>query len=335
MSASVASVVRWSALDALSHQFELCGIGSGTTVVALVDGAASDELIRIALSRLGADAVLVETVAESPPAAAGAEVLSRLAAAVDIVVDATRSGTAIPERLGETRWLRVHNQAATAVHTPSASLARRIDALVDGIVAAERLVLSDRHGTELHINLGNVAIRADDGVVAAPGAMGSYPTGWVELTPAASSVTGDIVLMPGDTNLAIGDFIRSPTRLSIQDDLLTAIDGDHGDGDALRALIEHLDDPLAYGVSRLTLGMHALGAQEEVFDAKLVDPLVARLTGGMVTIAFGDNPHAGRACAGTVTVGLRDRTVAFDNTIVINAGHLWGPYAPDVYERPT
>lgn len=333
--ASVASVVRWSALDALSHQFELCRIGSGTTVVALVDGTASDELVRVALARLGADAVLVETIAEHSAAGTGGDVLSRLAAAVDIVVDATRNGTAIPERLGETRWLRVHEQAGDALHTPSTSLARRIDALVDDIVAAERLVLSDRHGAQLQIDLGNVAIRADDGVVAAPGATGSYPTGWIELTPAASSVSGDIVLMPGDTNLATGDFVRSPTRLSINDDLLTAIDGDHGDGDAIRALIEHLDDPLAYGVSRLTLGMHALGAHEEIFDPKLVDPLVARLTGGVVTIAFGDNPHAGRACTGTVALGLRNRTVALDNTVVVNAGHLWGPYAPDVYERPT
>ena len=194
-------------------------------------------------------------------------------------------------------------------------------------------MLSDRHGTELRIKLGNVAVRADDGVVAAPGATGSYPTGWIELTPAANTVTGDIVLMPGDTNLALQDFVRSPTRLTIHDDLLTAIDGDHGDGDAIRALIEHLDDPLAYGVSRITIGMHAIGTQESVFDDNIRDPLVARRTGGLVTLTFGDNPHALRPCRGTVGLGLRGRTVALDSSLVINAGLLWGVYAPDVYER--
>lgn len=336
-------MVTWEALDALSHAFELSGIGPSTSVVALVaDDGELTSLVRAALARSRAEAIEVRPVRSGPDGLAHlthGNLLRDLLADVDVVVDALPGnglGDVDDDLVTTARVLRLADAAAQAhLRPPHANMAGRVEALVDHVTAGAELRLSDDHGTDLVMQLDGAMIAADRGRASADDRTATYPAGWVRVTPAGLRVSGDVVLMPGDANLSRGSHISSPIRLTVRNDMITTIDGDSADADVVRALFEHLDDPDAYGIASISLGLNP-GAplSGAPFEAALTDPTLARLTAGVVCLSFGDNLHADRPSAGTITLALSRRTLEVDGIALTAHGDLLGALAPDVYELP-
>jgi len=331
-------VITWEALDALSHQFELCGIGPRSRVIALLQDGPLAELARAALARSRADVLDVRSVhrPDDGQAPLGRNpLLHSLLASADVIVDGLGEPAPIAVPV-HARLLRLQPPAVDAHRwPPHANLGHRVDRAVEHVEKAKVLYLGDRHGTSLEVRVDGALVDSDGGRPAEDGDAAAFPSGWVRLTPAKACVDGQVVLMPGDVNLARGAHIDAPIRLEIRNDLITTIDGDHASADVLRALLERFDRADAYGAAHLGLGLNPGCARPpRLFDDELLDPIVSQLRAGVVTLAFGENLVADRPCPGVTELVLPGRTVVADTTALSVEGELVGDVAPDVYEAP-
>lgn len=333
-------MVTWDALDALSHAFELNGIGPTSRVVALVsDDNTLAPLVRAALARSHAEALEIRPVRD------GLDELDRLSEGtllpslfdgVDVVIDALGGANIADALQSEARWLRLLPAAVDAhLRPPHASLSTRVERVGAMIASGHELVVYDDNGTNLTISLDAMRLSGDGGRASGAGARAEFPSGWITVTPDAGTVDGDVVVMPGDGNLARSNHISSPIRLTVRNDRIVAIDGDNADADVVRALFEAMDTVDAYGIGSVGLGLNPGSADAGgPFDAVLVDAGLARLTAGVITIAFGDNVHADRPCPGQVGLALARRSLSIDGTELCRDGILVGDASPDVYELP-
>ncbi len=322
-------MVQWEALDALSHQLELCKIDPDSSVVVIFDAQASPDrvaLIRAAVERTGAEAIEIRPMQTSHR---DQRLLRSALEGADIVI-ATNAG-AFPLDQGDHQTLYLCD-VAPQEFAPHASLRRRVTALSTRLEAAETLLLTDAHGSELHIRLSGGVVGSDHGLIDSEHTVAHFPAGWVSVTPARASVNGQLVVMPGDANLGAARVVTSPVVLQIVDDHVSAIVGESPDADVLRALFEHPNEPSAYGVAELSLGMNPGTNAPRAFDSRLLDPVIARLFAGVVTVSFGENLVADRPCAQRVTLSLSRRTVHLDGLPIVVGGRLDGNFAPDVYE---
>jgi len=323
-------MVLWEALDALSHQLELCKIDAECRIVVVVGDSVAPErssLIRAAVTRVGADAVEVRTIADSSCASLPSILLTEIAAAADVVITTT-------DDLGASPGCQVLHLVDCAPHAfpPHINLSRRVHSLRSQLQSARSLVMSDRHGTNLTVDVADSRVRSDDGLLTTDQPAAQFPAGWVDVTPGSGAVNGELIVMPGDANLGARRIISSPLRLRIIDDYVAAIEGDNPDADVLRALFEHADHPSAYAVASLSLGLNPGRGAPTAFDERLLHPELSRLLAGVCTISFGENLHADRPCNQTFTLALPGRSVRLDGQSVSNDGVLDGDLAPDVYE---
>lgn len=329
------AVVTWEALDALSHQLELCKIDAATRVLVLVDASLDESrtaLVRAAVTRTGAEALFVQALGASPDGEH--DLLAATVAQADLVISLSPSDDLLGSAHDDgPQHLRIIGDARPQDFPPHANLRRRVNALASQLTTGQRLHISDAHGTDFDIDLGSSAIRFDHGLVDDDLDHAEYPAGWVAITPAAQTVTGDLVIMPGDVNLSARRFISSPVRLQIQEDHVVSIDGESPDADVLRALFEFAGDPAAYGIAEVTTGMNPGSHPLALFDDQMLHPHLSRLHAGTVTVSFGNNLVADRPCDRTISLALPARSVAIDDLPVARDGNLLGDFAPDVYER--
>lgn len=324
-----AEMVIWKALDALSHQLELCEIDADTRVVALLDSATDPDrtaLIRAAIDRTGAEAIELRVLGAGHSDADS--LLADALDAADVVVTTAPIPITLRRGLQVLRLLAVDPQA----FPPHANLRRRVWAFNRHLDDASDLLLSDAHGTNLTLRLARSKVLFDHGLLGEDQANAVFPSGWTEIVPARDTVDGTIVLMPGDTILNGSRSISSPVRLQIVADMITAIDGDSADGDVVRALLEYPGEPSAYATAAITVGMNPHAQPPAPFDARLLDPDLARLLAGSITVSFGNNLVADRPCAQSITMALPARSLTLDRLPVVTIGALQGDFAPDVYE---
>lgn len=327
-------MVQWEALDALSHQLELCKIDPDASVVVVFDAQISLEraaLIRAAVARTGADAIEIRPMGTSR-ADGDHRMLRAAIEAADIVIATGAPGGNPTAALDGDHQLLYLCDIAPQSFGPHASLRRRVTALHKQLDTADTLTLSDAHGTELHIRVANGVVSADHGLIDAESPVACFPAGWVAITPGRASVHGQLVVMPGDVNLGASRVVASPVVLQIVDDHVSAIDGDSPDADVLRALFEYPNEPSAYGVAEFSLGMNPGAQAMTAFDDRLLNPVIGRLLAGIVTLSFGGNMVADRPCRQKFTLAMAKRTVHVDGLPVVLGGRLDGDFAPDVYE---
>ncbi len=325
-------MVVWEALDALSHQLELCKIGPERSVAVVIDAAAAADraaLVRAAVARTGADAVELRPIRNQRDRRRP-EMLHAALSAADIVIVATDDEIAIDRTEGQ--QILYLCDIEPHVFAPHASLRRRVESLRALTTGATSLVLADTHGTDLRITLTGAAVDGDHGLLDSDHLVARFPAGWVAAVPRRSTVSGQLVIMPGDANLGANRVATSPVVLQIVDDHVSVIDGDSPDADVLRAVFEYQNEPNAYGVAEISVGMNPGITPAAPFDARLLDSTIGRLLAGVVTISFGENLIADRPCQQRVTLALPTRTVHIDGLPVVSDGQLDGDFAPDVYE---
>jgi len=322
----------WESLDALSHQLELCKIGPETRVVMLVDDTTPNEhlqLLRAALTRSGADAVELRTLSSNVRETS--ELINDIGATADVLV--TTSNVGADFELLQDQCLLHIIPTSSQVLPPHASLRRRVRALHHQFEHSATMHITDRHGTDLRVQLQASTIDFDHGLIGSEHRRANFPAGWVTATPARSTIDGELVVMPGDGVLEAARLVSSPIRLVLIDDHISEIEGDNPDADVMRAMLEYQNDRNAYGVAWLGIGLNPAHAElARPFDPRLLDRAISQLLAGVLTIRFGGNLVADRPGDPAMTVTLTGRSVTLDTVPVVVDGDLDGEFAPDVYE---
>src|SRR5213595_2878787 len=242
---------KW--IDAFAEVFERCTVRAGDTAAILSETQSRPvnvHVAELALLRLGAKPfhIVVPTPRNRHPvpvrstgasAAIGglAPVIGALGAAgfvVDCTIEGLMHAPETPAILkAGARILVISNEHPEALErlAPDDALEARVRAAVKMLRAAKRMTVSSAAGTKLDIDMDGAPTVGIWGWTEKPGTLAHWPGGIVVSFPKAGSVNGTLVLDRGDVNLTFKRYLESPVRLTLENDYVTAIDGDGTDAE--------------------------------------------------------------------------------------------------------
>jgi 2,5-dihydroxypyridine 5,6-dioxygenase len=179
-------------------------------------------------------------------------------------------------------------------------------------------------GTDLTISLTGARIGGVWGFTAKPGSLTHWPAGLVLAFPAAGSVSGTLVMAPGDVNLTFKRYLADPVTLRIADDHVTAIEGHSVDAELMRGYFAAWGDRSAYAVSHVGWGLnrHARWDAMTFYDKADFNGTELRAFAGSFLYSTGANEVAGRHTLGHFDLPMRGCTVTIDGVAVVEGGVL-------------
>ena len=333
--------VPWHRIEAFSDHFARCAVTAGETAVVLAEADSRPELVEVAtvaLERLGA---AVPTPANSGPVpirSTGASVavgghraaIAGLAAA-DFIVDCTVEGllhaVERPEILaGGARVLMLSNEHPEVFdrvgHDPS--MADRVAAGRARLAAASTMRVTSAAGTDLTVDLAGAVVAGSDGTVTDPGGIAHWPGGLVLCFPAGGTVSGTVVMAPGDANLTFKEYVRTPVICTLEADHVVDVAGDGLDVELFTSYLAAWEEPEAYAVSHLGWGMNHACRWDvlPLYDKADLNGTELRAFAGNFLWSTGANEVAGRFCRGHFDLPMRNCTVALDGEPVVEGGVL-------------
>ncbi len=340
---------RW--VDCFAETFALCGVKAGDTAAILSETQSRPvnvQLAELALARLGARAF--HLVLQSPRLAApvpvrstgASDAIGQLApvvqalAACSFVADLTVEGllhaAELPAILeGGARVLMVSNEHPEILErcVPDPALEPRVKAGIKLLRYASTMRVTSQAGTDLHISLIGAQAGGGWGYTAKPGTISHWPGGLCLAFPAKGSVNGTLVLAPGDVNLTFKRYLDNPVTLTIRDDFVTDIAGQHVDAELMRSYWAAWGDREAYAVSHVGWGMNPKARWDAMamYDKKDFNGTELRAFAGNFLYSTGANEVAGRHTLGHFDLPLRSCTVTLDEVKVVDAGQLVGELA--------
>lgn len=182
------------------------------------------------------------------------------------------------------------------------------------ISSAKEMRVTSAAGTDLRVKLGNVPGRGSAGVAAAPGSFGYWPAGLCLTNPAPGSVNGRLVFMPGDANLTFKRYFEAPVTLTVEDDYVTAIEGDNLDAELMRSYFAAFSGRDAFATSHVGWGMNPAARWDALvmYDKADVNGIELRAFAGNFLFSTGANEAAGRFTECHFDLPMRNCTVRLD-----------------------
>jgi len=335
---------KW--LSSFVELFSLCDVRESSPVVILSESesrALNLALCEAALERIGAQWAHVRVPSKKqssciPVRSTGAsDALSGHALAVamlsaaDLIVDCSVEGLLhSPElKLAMDKGARLamisneHPDVLERVgHEPK--LQARVLSARKHLQQAEVMTVTSLHGTRLRVGLRGAAIGGNWGFCTQPGTRSHWPGGLVACSPAANTVSGLLVLAPGDANLTFKRYIESPVRLHIEDDYVVQIEGAGVDAELLRSYMAAWKEPQAYAVSHVGWGLNPRARWEALtmYDKADINGTELRVFEGNFLFSTGANEHAGRYTRGHFDIPMRNCSVYLDDKPVVLNGAL-------------
>jgi 2,5-dihydroxypyridine 5,6-dioxygenase len=183
------------------------------------------------------------------------------------------------------------------------------------ITNAKQMRVTSAAGTNLDVNLGNVPGRGSAGATRGPGSFGYWPAGLCLTNPAPGSVSGRVVFMPGDANLTFKRYFEAPVTLIIEEDFVTAIEGNNLDAELMRSYFAAFGDRDAYATSHVGWGMNPAARWDALvmYDKADVNGIELRAFAGNFLFSTGANEAAGRYTACHFDLPMRNCTVQLDD----------------------
>jgi 2,5-dihydroxypyridine 5,6-dioxygenase len=337
---------RW--IDCFAETFALCGVKAGDTAAILSETQSRPvnvQLAELALGRLGARAfhlvlatprlaapVPVRSTGASDAIGQLAPVVQALAACsfiADLTVEGLLHAAELPAILqGGARVLMVSNEHPEILErcVPDPALEPRVKAGIKLLRNARTMHVSSNAGTDLRISLAGAQAGGGWGYTARPGTISHWPGGLCLAFPAKGSVNGTLVLAPGDVNLTFKRYLEQPVVLTITDDFVTDIAGQHVDAELMRSYWSAWGDREAYAVSHVGWGMNPKARWDAMamYDKKDFNGTELRAFAGNFLYSTGANEVAGRHTLGHFDLPLRGCTVTLDGQVVVDAGQLCG-----------
>jgi len=195
--------------------------------------------------------------------------------------------------------------------------------------AAKRMTVRSPAGTDLDIRVEGARVGGVWGYTEKPGTLSHWPGGLCLCFPTAGSVSGTLVLAPGDLNLTFKRYVESPVRLTIEADYVTRIEGESLDAELMREYFAAWGDREAYAVSHVGWGMnpHARWDALVMYDRGDVNGTEQRAFAGNFLYSTGANEVAGRYTLGHFDLPFRHCTVKLDGRTIVEDGRLQNAFA--------
>ncbi len=339
---------RW--IDAFEATLRLCALERDAAVAILSETQSRRvlcDLAELAALRLGARVfhlILPNRALQStiPIRSTGASeaigglgpVIAALAA-VDLIVDCTVEGMLHAAELGRIlagsgstrpRLLMVSNEHPEILERtrPVADLETVVRGALQRLRAARSMRVTSRAGTDLAVSLAGARTGGTWGFCAKPGQVAHWPGGLCLAFPARASVNGRIVMAPGDINLTFKRYLRDRVELVIEDDYVTAVQGEGVDADLMRNYWASFEETDAYAVSHLGWGLNRLARWDalEFYDRRDCNGTELRAFAGNFLYSTGANEVAGRHTRGHFDLPLRNCSVTLDGVPVVTEGRV-------------
>lgn len=337
-------------LDAFEAVLRRCALQAGDAVAILCETQSRPvlvELARLSAARLGGRVfvlTLPSVFAAAEPAARStgaceavaqmAPVVAALAASalvIDCTVEGLMHAPELPAILkgngvSQPRIVYVSNEHPEALVRllPDDATEARVRDHVKRLRAARAMRVTSAAGTDLAISLQGAVVGGNWGSTTRPGTLTHWPGGLVLAFPAASSVSGQLVLAEGDVNLTFKRYIERPIVLTIEDDHVTHIEGAGVDAELLRSYFSAWNDRAAYAVSHVGYGLNDAARWDSMalYDKRDFNGTELRAFAGNFLYSTGANEVAGRHTRGHFDWPMRGCTVQLDGETVVNAGKV-------------
>lgn len=341
---------KW--LDCFRRVFTLNGIGRGTQVAILSETQSRPVLVQLsdlACHDLGAEYCMIQMPtpridAPVPVKSTGTSwalqgnrpVIEALKLC-DVIVDCTVEGLIHApewpeiEEAGRTRLLVVTNEHPEILERtePRAEDGPRVQRGIEMLRAARHMHVTSPAGTDLHVDLEGAPCGGTAGFGTTPGAVAHWPGGLCLAFPGKNAVNGRIVMDVGDMNLTFKSTLTSRIAFTVENDFITAIEGDGIDALHLREYLEAWNDRNAYGFSHVGWGMNpgARWVSAAMYDKRDMQAVEFRALAGSFLWSTGANQYAGRYTLGHFDLPMRHCTITLDGTEVVKNGVLQGELA--------
>lgn len=333
-------------LDAFATVLGLCGATPGLPVCLLGESrsrALNLDLAELAALRLGCRPFrcIVPTPPQTAPVPVRSTGASRalqghpavLAAlkATPLVLDLTLEGLLHAPELKEiltagSRIMMISNEHPDALErlVPRAEDEARVKAAVKRARAAKAMRVTSAAGTDLTVAMEGAATAGVWGWTDRPGTVAHWPGGVVVSFPRAGSVNGTLVLDVGDVNLTFKRYLERPVRLTLEEDHVTAIEGEGTDAELMRRYLAAWGDRSAYAVSHVGWGLNERARYEALafYDRADTNGTELRCFAGNFLFSTGANEFAGRYTEGHFDIPVRNCTIALDGEPVVVEGKI-------------
>ncbi len=343
---------KW--LAAFVRTFTLCKVAPGEVVAILAETQSrrvNVDMARLALESLGAR--VFEITLTTPPLSAPAPVRSTGAsdaigqlapvvaslARADFVVDCTVEGLLHAPELPailqgadghRPRLLMVSNEHPEILErtVPDPALEGVVRSAMKQLKGAQQMRVTSAAGSDLRVRLDKAVVGGVWGYANKPGMVSHWPGGLALAFPAAGSVSGTLVMAPGDVNLTFKRYLRDTVRLTIENDSVVAIEGQGVDVDMMRGYYQAWEDyeghRACYAVSHVGFGLNPAARWDAMafYDKRDCNGTELRAFAGNFLYSTGANEVAGRHTLGHFDLPMRGCTVQLDDTVVVAAGEL-------------
>ncbi|MBL8377759.1 MAG: peptidase M29 [Burkholderiales bacterium] len=340
---------KW--VESFATTFGLCGVKAGDVAVVLSETQSrrvNVQLAELALARLGATVfhIVLSTPRQSAPvpvrSTGASDAIARIGPVVsalaqstfvaDLTIEGLLHAPELPDILkGGARVLMVSNEHPEVLERlmPDPALEPKVKAGMRMLKGAKRMHVTSTAGTDLVIGLEGARVGGGWGYSSRPGSITHWPGGLCLAFPAEASVNGTLVMDAGDVNLTFKRYLERPITLTIKDDYVVRIDGDHLDGALMREYFAAWGDREAYAVSHVGWGMNPRARWDSMafYDKRDFNGTELRAFGGNFLYSTGANEVAGRHTLGHFDLPFRNTTVMLDGKLVVDGGVLHGELA--------
>ena len=328
--------------------FEMSGVSAGDLVAILSESLSRPVLIELAtrgLQRRGARVAHIQVptppLSEPVPvrstgstkALEGYDDLLSGLGNCSLVVDCTVEGLLHAKERDTllqvgTRVFMISNEHPEILERcmPDPGLQPRVDQALATLGAAKEMHVTSAAGTDLVINVADAPTRGGAGFLGPEDKVAYWPAGLCLCFPLENTTSGTVVLDTGDVNLTFKRYVESPVTFQVENDYVTAIEGEGLDAELLRSYYAGWNDPLAYTVSHVGWGLNP-GARWDalvMYDKDQTNGTELRALEGSFLFSTGANDFAGRHTACHFDYPMRNCTVRLDGAVVVNNGKLVG-----------
>jgi 2,5-dihydroxypyridine 5,6-dioxygenase len=208
---------------------------------------------------------------------------------------------------------------------PIPALKPKVEAGAAMMRSAKEMRILSEAGTDLTVDMREAArIGGNWGFHEAKGSFSHWPGGLCACYPRAGMVNGTVVMDKGDVNLTFKRYLEQPITLRLENDFITAIDGDGLDAELMRSYFAGWNDRNAYASAHLGWGMNPTARWDALtmYDKGDTNGTELRVFAGNFLFSTGANKFANRYTLGHFDLPMRNCTVLLDGKAVVDKGRL-------------